>query len=283
MNEARSFPPLPPYYRTPRCPCQKFFYMTFLHGTGGSTYFTTPVPPCRLLDFSGPLQLVSSLLVGKLSYRAGSANIGPPNSTLTARYIGTTLHTSSKQSTLPYGAAAQRCILQVNNHHYRVVQRRNAVYTKQTINTTAWCSDAFASLSLSLACLCLYAFLSLSLLCLSLLEELLSVCLSPCLFYSLHENSFSYSSLLLHSCLTLLLVLRAIQLAHSLSFLLAVSLSETMLCSTLSGDTTSNRLSYVLYLVLCLLIIQPTILCALLCLSILHPTILCALLCLLKL
>jgi hypothetical protein len=91
------------------------------------------------------------------------------------------LHTPSKQSTLPRGAAAQRCIRQVNNQQYSVVQRRDAAYAfvflllvllaPRNVCLSLACpsrsmeifSFASLSLSLSLAYLCLYAFPSLSL------------------------------------------------------------------------------------------------------------------------
>jgi hypothetical protein len=119
------FPPLPRAILSHAAlPLPVVFCTTFLHGTGGSTYFATPFPPRRLPDSSGAYLLVGSLPVGNLSCRAGSANIRPPNATLTTRCSGAMLHTPSKQSTLPRGAAAQRCIPQVN------------------ISITAWCSGA---------------------------------------------------------------------------------------------------------------------------------------------
>jgi hypothetical protein len=138
------------------------------------------------------------------------------------------LHTPSKQSTLPRGAAAQRCIRQVNNQQYSVVQRRDAAYAfvflllvllaPRNVCLSLACPSrsmeifTFASLSLSLslslAYLCLYAFPSLSLWFLSLLGELLSVRFSP-LLVLLAQRKIRILPVFLHSCLTLLLVLLA--------------------------------------------------------------------------
>jgi hypothetical protein len=127
--------------RTPRCHCHSFLHYVPAWYWREYILRYTPVPPRRLPDSSGTLLLVGSLLVGKRSGWAGSANIGPLNATLTAWCSGATLRTPSKQSTLPRGAAGQRYIPQVNNQHcravqrpqldnqhYRVVQRCNAVY-----------------------------------------------------------------------------------------------------------------------------------------------------------
>jgi hypothetical protein len=110
------------------------------------------------------------------------------------------------------------CIFQeVNNQHYRVVQWRNAAYTKSLQETSLSLAclsrsmeiSSFASLSLSLLLLCV-CIISFSLFCFCHCWDSCSLSVSlPCLFYSLQGICFSYLSFLLDSGLTLLLVLLA--------------------------------------------------------------------------
>jgi hypothetical protein len=139
--------------------------------------------------------------------------------------------------------------------------------------------------SFSLALSCLFMFVSISLSPFVIMEELFSVVrialrLSLSLACSTRSKgtlSLTYPScsiLVSLSCFssTLQIYTSPIQLLHSLSFLLAVFLPETVLYSAWRY---CNRLFYVLYS--CLLIIQPTI-----CSTLLYSALLCsALLCLL--
>jgi hypothetical protein len=108
--------------------------------------------------------------------------------------------------------------------------------------------------SLTLSCLSVFVFISLSIFWFCHCWKSCSLFVSlPCLFYSLRGNVLSCLSFLLHSCLTIMLVLLApnVCLMHSASplslFFLFICLFCLLflflgLCSTLSSDTATDYL-----------------------------------------
>jgi hypothetical protein len=111
------------------------------------------------------------------------------------------LHTPSKQPAIPRGAAAQRCIR-------FCLSLACPPRSKKCLSLSCFSFSLHRNIlfcfSLALSCLSMFVCISLSisLLFLSLLGELLSVCLSPLLVPLARSMSLSHLSFLLHSCLT---------------------------------------------------------------------------------
>jgi hypothetical protein len=147
---------------------------------------------------------------------------------------GAMLHTPSKQSALPRGPAAQRCIRFCLS--LACPPRSKKIMALSCLSFSLLGNILFC-FSLTLSCLSASVSISLSLSCHC--WESCSLSVSPhCLFYSLQGNAFSYLS---HSfaCPP-----RSKFLLNAFSFstpsLFCLLILFLRLCSTLSGDTTTD-------------------------------------------